>query len=163
MIPETRLKKIYPGAYEYLKYIRPELEKRSSDGSSNAWYAYGRSQALNGFGRKIIFPMMSDRPVFLWVDNPETLIYCGYALYPKTRKDVDVMLRILNSGVFWYYISNSSKNYANGYKSFAKNYVKRFSIPNLNEDQRNTLLALPSDKIDPYLYKLYELNMRHFS
>jgi len=162
-IPESEFKKSYPGAYEYLQHIKPELENRSCDNSASEWYAYGRSQALNGFGKKIIFPMMSDRPVFLWVDDPNTLIYCGYALYPKSSEDAEILLKILNSSVFWYYLSNTSKNYAGGYKSFAKNYVKKFSIPHLDKEQKKFLLSLPTEKINHYLFDLYGLQDRQLT
>lgn len=162
-IPESEFKKSYPGAYEYLQHIKPELENRSCDNSASEWYAYGRSQALNGFGKKIIFPMMSDRPVFLWVDDPNTLIYCGYALYPKAPEDAEILLKILNSNVFWYYLSNTSKNYAGGYKSFAKNYVKKFSIPHLDKEQKNLLLTLPPEKINSYIFDLYGLQNRQLT
>ena len=162
-IPESEFKKSYPGAYEYLQHIKPELENRSCDNSASEWYAYGRSQALNGFGKKIIFPMMSDRPVFLWVDDPNTLIYCGYALYPKEPEDAEILLKILNSNVFWYYLSNTSKNYAGGYKSFAKNYVKKFSIPHLDKEQKKLLLTLPPEKINHYIFDLYGLQNRQLT
>ena len=162
-IPESEYKKSYPGAYEYLQHIKPELANRSCDNSASEWYAYGRSQALNGFGKKIIFPMMADRPVFLWVDDPNTLIYCGYALYPKAPEDAEILLKILNSNVFWYYLSNTSKNYAGGYKSFAKNYVKKFSIPHLDKEQKKFLLALPAEKINHYLFDLYGLQDRQLT
>jgi len=160
LIAEGELRNLYPGAYSYLKYIKPLLKKRSVDDSVSNWYAYGRSQALDGFGKKIIFPMMSNHPVFLWVDNPNTLIYCGYALFPRSYKDVKILLKILNSDVFWYYISNTSKNYANGYKSFAKNYVKKFSIPDLTDSQKELLLSLSPKKTNQYLNKLYGLRNR---
>ena len=101
--------------------------------------------------------------VFLWVDDPNTLIYCGYALYPKAPEDAEILLKILNSNVFWYYLSNTSKNYAGGYKSFAKNYVKKFSIPHLDKEQKKFLLALPAEKINHYLFDLYGLQDRQLT
>jgi hypothetical protein len=157
LIPEDVMQKVFPGAYAYLKYIKHELDKRSSDAPASKWYAFGRSQALDGFGKKIILPMMSNSPSFLWVNDPKTLIYCGYALYPKSEHDVSILLKILNSDFFWYYISNTSKNYANGYKSFAKNYIKKFSIPRLDAKQKKLLLNLNSKETNQYLRKLYGL------
>jgi|SRR3989338_732604 len=154
LIPEEELKDKFPGAYSYLLHFKPELEKRSLD-SRTAWYAYGRSQALDGFGEKIVFPMMSDRPAFLHVKDPKTLIYCGYALYPGSQEKTEILLKILNSPIFWNYLSNTSKNYAGGYKSMAKNYVKKFSIPHFTTEEKKLLHSLSGRSLAEFLKDKY--------
>lgn len=154
LIPEQELSKKFPGTYSYLSYYKKELENRSIDKGS-PWYAFGRSQSIDGFGEKIIFPMMSDKPAFLYVEDPNTLIYCGYALYPKNNEQINILLKVLNSNFFWYYIRNTSKNYANGYKSLAKNYVKKFSIPEFNKQEIECLLKLKEEELDEFLMNKY--------
>ena len=122
-----------------------------------AWYAYGRTQGLNTFGPKIILPMMDNKPSFIRVEEEDTLIYCGYAIYPQNKEDFPLLEKILNSELMWFYIKKTSKDYAGGFKSFAKNYVKNFSIPNLSESQKAHLLSLPPEKTNSYLHELYGL------
>ncbi|MBI2617834.1 SAM-dependent DNA methyltransferase [Candidatus Kaiserbacteria bacterium] len=154
LILESEFQDRFPGAYSYLKHFKSELEKRSSDPGAS-WYAFGRSQALDGFGEKIIFPMMSDRPVFLHVKNPNTLIYCGYALYPQSKEKTIILLKVLNSPIFWNYLSNTSKNYSGGYKSMAKNYVKKFSIPDFSKDEISLLASLKETDLIEFLKDKY--------
>lgn len=158
IIPEVQFKKNFPGAYSYLLHHRADLEKRSMDKGS-AWYAFGRSQALDGFGKKIIFPMMSDRPVFLSVRDPNTLIYCGYALYTESEEQTQILLKILNSSIFWNYLVSTSKNYANGYKSLAKNYVKKFSIPKFSTPDVKKLLSLSGSELERFLREKYSITL----
>ena len=143
-----------PRTDSYLLHFKPELEKRSLD-SRTAWYAYGRSQALDGFGEKIVFPMMSDRPAFFHLKDPKTLIYCGYALYPGSQEKTEILLKILNSPIFWNYLSNTSKNYAGGYKSMAKNYVKKFSIPHFTTEEKKLLHSLSGRSLAEFLKDKY--------
>ena len=43
----------------------------------------------------------------------------------------------------------------------AKNYIKTFGIPNLDEKQRKTLLSLePGEKYEKFVAELYELTMK---
>ena len=99
--------------------------------------------------------MMSDRPAFLHVKNPKTLIYCGYALYPGSKEKTEILLKILNSPIFWNYLSNTSKNYAGGYKSMAKNYVKKFSIPHFTTEEKKLLLSLSDESLTEFLKDKY--------
>lgn len=158
LIPEAELKKRFPQTYKYLSAHKDELRQR--DGGKKkygSWYAYGRTQGLNGFGEKIIMPMMGNRPSFLLVKDPNTLFYCGYALFPKNKKDVGILLKILNSEILWYYLKKTSKNYSGGYKSFAKNYIKRFSIPEFSDEEKLTLLKLEGEDLSAFLKEKYKL------
>lgn len=158
LLREEKLRKLFPKTHSYLCAVKPELDKRGKgEGRYEEWYAYGRTQGLDAFGEKIIMPMMNNKPAFVMVKDKDTLIYCGYAIYPKNESDSNLLMKILNSDVLWYYLDKTSKNYAGGYKSFAKNYVKNFSIPNLNEEQRTSLLSLTPGETNQYLYSLYGL------
>lgn len=159
IMPELFLKQSFPKSYEYLCAIRDDLKLRDKGGKKYAeWYAYGRTQGLNNFGEKIILPMMDNRPSFITVEEANTLIYCGYAIYPKNKKDFPILEKILNSNVMWFYLKKTSKHYSGGFKSFAKNYVKNFSIPELSNREETTLLKM-SDKndVENFLLKKYQL------
>ncbi len=160
IIPEQELKTSYPMVYKYLCATRQDLELRDKGGKKyEAWYAYGRRQGLDTFGKKIILPMMNNKPSFITVDDEETLIYCGYAIYPKRADDFWLLEKVLNSEIMWFYLKKTSKNYSGGFKSFAKNYVKNFSIPDFSDREKKELHALSTrDAIDAFLLKKYGLS-----
>src|SRR3989344_152644 len=159
LISEAFFKQSFPKAYQYLCAIRSDLELRDRGGKKyEAWYAYGRTQGLNNFGEKIILPMMDNKPSFITVLDKDTLIYCGYAIFPKKKEDFLILEKILNSNVMWFYIKKTSKNYSGGFKSFAKNYVKNFSIPNLSDQEKSTFLHMSNkEQVENFLAKKYQL------
>ena len=111
-------------------------------------------------GRKLLFPYMTDHPRFVYTDNENMLIYCGYAIFSENEEDLLVLKRILESSIFDYYMQHTSKPYATGYYSYAKNYVKGFGIPVLSSKQRVSLLSLQEQNaINGYVEGLY--NMTH--
>lgn len=147
----------YPKAYKYLSLNKIKLSKRDKgEKTYETWYAYGRSQATNDRGRKLLFPYMTARPHFIYTDNEDMLIYCGYAIFGESEEELLVLKRILESSVFDYYMRHTAKPYATGYYSYAKNYVKGFGIPLLNEKQRAELLTLQDKElINHYVERLY--------
>lgn len=151
----------YPKAYKYLSINKMRLLQRDKgEKTYEAWYAFGRSQATGDRGRKLLFPYMTDHPHFVYTDNENLLIYCGYAIFSESEEDLLVLKRILESSVFDYYMKHTAKPYATGYYSYAKNYVKGFGIPRLSTKQRVNLLSLQGEKaINGYVEGLY--NMKH--
>ena len=66
IIPEDKLKNEFPMAYEYLLTNRETLKKRDKGAREyEAWYAFGRTQALNISGYKLLFPYIADAPYFV--------------------------------------------------------------------------------------------------
>ncbi|MCX6766724.1 MAG: N-6 DNA methylase [Candidatus Moranbacteria bacterium] len=159
ILSELSLKKIFPKTYEYLCAIRNDLKLRDKGGKKyEAWYAYGRTQGLNNFGKKIILPMMDNKPSFIIVEEKDSLIYCGYAIYPKKKEDFPILEKVLNSSVMWFYLKKTSKNYSGGFKSFAKNYVKNFSIPDFSDKEKEKLLKMNDKKqLELFLLRKYQL------
>jgi hypothetical protein len=147
----------YPNTYKYLLAIKERLSLRDKGAKTyDAWYAYGRSQGLNTFGKKIILPMMGNKPTFITVDDHDSLIYCGYAIFPKNEEDFQILEKVLNSELMWFYLYKTSKNYSGGFKSFAKNYIKNFSIPEFSQSEKSILLSLSSEKeVNQFLNKKY--------
>lgn len=147
----------YPEAYKYLSLNKIRLSQRDrGEKTYEAWYAFGRSQATGDRGRKLLFPYMTDHPHFIYTDNENMLIYCGYAIFSDKEEDLLVLKRILESSVFDYYMQHTAKPYAAGYYSYAKTYVKGFGIPTLNRTQRLGLLSLQEeDAINDFVKRLY--------
>lgn len=149
----------YPEAYKYLLLNKMRLAQRDKgEKFYEAWYAFGRSQATCDRGRKLLFPYMTDHPRFIYTDNENMLIYCGYAIFSENEEDLLVLKRILESSIFDYYMQHTAKPYATGYYSYAKNYVKGFGIPVLSSKQRVSLLSLQDQNaINSYVEALYNM------
>ena len=73
-----------------------------------AWYAFGRWKATSDGGRRLLFPYMTDHPRFVYTDNENMLIYCGYAIFSENEEDLLVLKRILESSIFDYYMQHTS-------------------------------------------------------
>jgi hypothetical protein len=159
LIEEDDFQKDFKKAYNYLEMHKSELAKRDKGNADyGAWYAFGRTQALTDKGLKLLFPYMSKHPHFVYTDNKEMLIYCGYAIFSDSKNQLLALKRILESSVFDYYMHNTSKPYASGYFSYAKNYVKHFGVCNLNEPEQNELLGLSDKKlIDEFVMDKYQV------
>lgn len=157
VITERLFKSDYPCAYQYLETCRPILDKRDKgEGNYGAWYAFGRTQAISDSGRKLLFPYISDLPHFIYTPQKNMLIYCGYAIYNDSEKELLFLKRLLESSVFDYYMRNTSKPYSTGYYSYAKNYVKSFGVYPFSETQKRYILSLRSKtEIDNYVKQLY--------
>lgn len=159
LMSEAKIKSEFPSAYSYLLSIKRELSLRDKGKRVyKNWYAYGRTQGLDGFGRKIVLPMMNNRASSVLVDDPSTLFYCGYAIYSDDMERLQLLNKVLSSKLMWYYISKTSKNYSGGFKSFAKNYVKNFSIPEFTDAEKRKLLTMKKQAdVDNFLIQKYQL------
>jgi adenine-specific DNA-methyltransferase len=128
IISEERLRDEFPLAYNYLRAIRPVLDRRDK-GRPNpvAWYAFGRSQGLdNSFGRKILTSPMNAKPNFLvWNDSAYTY-YGGYGIH--YNGNLDRLAGLLNSPEMETFIRLTSKDFRQGYKSYAKGFIKNFPL-----------------------------------
>lgn len=149
----------FPKAYNYLASCREILDARDKgEGDYEAWYAFGRTQAISDSGRKLLFPYMSDLPHFVYTSQKDMMIYCGYAIYDESETELLFLKRVLESSVFDYYMKNTSKPYATGYYSYAKNYVKNFGLYPFTEEQKRHILSLQSkEEVDKYIEKIYSV------
>lgn len=161
LMDEKYLKTNFPKAYKYLLDNREDLLKRDKgNGDYGAWYAFGRTQALTDKGYKLLFPYMAKNPHFVFTDQKEMLIYCGYAIFNESPQELKILKRILESKVFEYYMANTSKPYSAGFFSYAKNYVKNFGICDLNEQDRYFLSNGATKKeVDEFLIDKYEITI----
>ncbi len=161
IIPEDELKNDYPQTYEYLYLMRSELDSRDKGKPNNvAWYAYGRTQGLNRYGKKLLFPTFSNTPKFKLVDDEYALFCNGYAVFQNERVELEVLRRILNSVLMKYYVSNTSYAIEGGYFCYQKKYIERFSLPLLTEEEKKDILSLQGQELDSYLIKLYNLDIQ---
>lgn len=159
VIAEEFFRENYPCAYDYLQGCRDVLDARDKgEKEYEAWYAFGRTQAIADSGRKLLFPYMSDLPHFVYTSQRDMMIYCGYAIYNESETELLFLKRVLESSVFDYYMKNTSKPYSTGYYSYAKNYVKSFGIYPFTEEQKQHILALQTkEEVDEYIREIYQV------
>ncbi len=157
---EKYFKEHFPKAHEYLEGNKEQLLNRDKGKNKKyKWFEFGRTQALNDLGKKLLFPYMAGQPYFVYSDQDDLLLYAGYAVYFDSERELKVLKRILESKVFWYYIKKTSKPYSGNYFALAKNYVKDFGICNLTENEKNYLLSTDSfEDRNEFLLEKYELN-----
>jgi type I restriction-modification system DNA methylase subunit len=158
---EKYFKTNFPKAYAYLKGNKKQLLNRDKGKNEKyKWFEFGRTQALNDLGKKLLFPYMAKQPYFVYTDQKDLLLYAGYAVYFDSERELKVLKRILESKVFWYYIRKTSKPYSGNYFALAKNYVKDFGVCELTEDEKNYLLEIDSlEKIDHFLFDKYQVDI----
>lgn len=134
IIEEKEFLEKYPKAYKFLCEYKDQLLLRDKgNGKYPKWYSYGRTQGLNNKGAKLLIPYIAGNPVAVLSKNPSVLYYCGYALFSDSIDELTILKKFLESDAFWFYISNTSKPYSKGYMAFAKNYITKFSIPELSK------------------------------
>ncbi|HOE15541.1 MAG TPA: Eco57I restriction-modification methylase domain-containing protein, partial [Candidatus Paceibacterota bacterium] len=139
IIPENELKSRFPLTYKYFLAIKKNLDSRDK-GKPNpiTWYAYGRSQGLDtSFGKKILTSSINLKPNFIVWEKEEYTFYAGYCI--KFDGDLKLLAKYLNSPDMEFYINHTSRNYRNNYKSFAKSFIERFGITNLDLIKTQTL------------------------
>lgn len=154
---EEHLKKVFPKAYAYLLMHKKKLLLRDKGDFDYKWYEYGRTQAIKDQGKKLLFPYMTDTPKFVFCDNENLMIYCGYAFYDESSENLLILKKILESKVFEYYIMHTSKPYSTGYYSYAKNYLKSFTICNLTEEEKQSILLMTKSEVDSFLINKYNV------
>lgn len=161
LLPEEIFKEKFPLAYTYLNTCKEALRKRDKENRKyENWYAYGRNQALNLRGKKLLFPYISDKPYFVYTKKEDLYFYNGYAIVSDSENELKVLQKILKSKIFWFYVVHTSKPYSNGYYSLAINYIKNFGIPYLTVDEKNELLSEEDPTvIDLILSKKYGVSV----
>lgn len=161
LMKEPYFRDKFPNAYAYLTDYKERLSKRDKGkGDYGAWYAYGRTQALTDKGLKLLFPYMSKHPHFVFTKEKDMLIYCGYAIFSDSEKELLVLKKLLESEVFDYYMRNTSKPYASGYYSYAKNYVKHFGVCELSESEKAEVLRLKkNEEVNQFFIDKYEISI----
>lgn len=160
LIPENDMRNVYPLTYRYLCTCKETLAKRDKGNTKKypAWYAYGRTQSLQMPRYKLFFPKIANKPLHCeLIDDMNLLLYNGMAFVSADMNTVLVLKRILESNLFWDYITRNSKPYASGYYSLNGVNIKNFGIPNFTAKQQSELLAITNQhEINNWLRRFYE-------
>ena len=178
IIGEDYFKTKYPYCYEYLLTMKDELLSRDK-GKINyhPFYAWGRTQGLTRFGKKILNPTFSQYPRFLVVEDEEALFTNGYGIFFKETsngnglfgetqhllskmENIDIVQKVLNSGMMHYYISKTSISIEGGYPCYQKNFIEKFTIPEFSNREISELRSLFNQKdINLFLAEKYHVNL----
>ena len=145
IVPEDVMRRNYPHAYSFLCSCKEKLLNRDKGkGDYPAWYAYGRTQGMNCTGCKLLIPYIAGAGTAVLSTDRNLLFYCGYALINDDVDELRYLKVFLESDAFWFYIFHTSKPYSKGFMAFAKNYIIRFSIPQLDATARRKLFKAKS-------------------
>ena len=156
------MKTEYPKTYAYLKSQRETLYARDKGNGEKypVWYQYGRTQSLTMPRYKLFFPKIADKPLnCILCDDKNLLLYNGMAFVSDNMQTLQILKRIIESTVFWEYITLNSKPYSAGYYALSGINIKNFCIPDFDEKAIMTLLSF-NDKndIDNFLRPYYREN-----
>lgn len=160
IIDENIMKTKFSDTYQYLLARKNELDTRDK-GKPNAvsWYAYGRTQGLNKYGKKLLFSTFGAKPNFMLI-NDKTALFCnGYAVFENDSIELEVLEKILNSHIMQYYIQHTSYQIEGGYYCYQKKYLEKFGIPYFNSKEKSFLLQANQQEIDKFLGKKYGVDL----
>lgn len=159
---EVHLYRNFPHALRYLRSKREILSKRDKGkGKYEKWFAFGRNQSLDKMKHKLFFPHITDCiPNYVINSDEDLLFYNGIAIVGSSAKDLLLIKRIMQSRLFWYYITNSSKPYSASFYSLSKNYIKNFGIYKFSESDIAFLLNEPNQsRVDNFIEGKYEVDI----
>lgn len=163
LLDETFLRRNFPKAYKYLCNKREILATRDNgDGDYENWFAFGRTQSLEKMKFKLFFPHLSDKTPNFLISSDETLLfYNGLAIVGQSLSDLTIIKKLMQTKLFWFYISNTSKPYTSGYFSLSSNYIKNFGVCELSNSDKEFLLKEENQgAIDKFFEKKYGVQIK---
>jgi adenine-specific DNA-methyltransferase len=162
LLDENLMKESFPEAYKYLQNKRKILAERDKGkGNYENWFAFGRTQSLEKIKNKMFFPKYSDRtPNFIINSDDDLLFYNGLAVVGSSETEMEIIKKIMESSIFWYYIKTTSKPYSSDYYSLNGNYIKNFGVCELTEKERKFLIKETDQNVlNEFFEDKYELKI----
>ena len=162
LLDENLMKESFPEAYKYLQNKRKILAERDKGkGNYENWFAFGRTQSLEKIKNKMFFPKYSDRiPNFIINSDEDLLFYNGLAVVGSSETEMEIIKKIMESNIFWYYIKTTSKPYSSDYYSLNGNYIKNFGVCELTEKEKKFLIEETDQNIlNEFFEDKYELKV----
>jgi hypothetical protein len=144
------------------------------------WFQYSRKQGISHAEcEKLVAPEISKGGNFSYDKKggfySTTTVY-GYIKKNDIPESYKCLLGILNSNLFWWYLTNTGTILANAYFRFKPDYMKPFPIPaeipeNIEQDivkhvdkimelrnnNSSKSITIDEEKIDEIVYSLYAL------
>lgn len=160
-----------PLTYEYFVESKFDLIKRSGINEKDSnWYRYGRTQSLNRFEPKILFPTNTIKPNFNLIED-SALFFNGYAIYGLKGRSLSLdelkaLEFILNSKLVEIFMLSTSYFIGSGYVSYQKKYIEKVTIPLLTDEQTNKILRLghsnDQKSLNEYIFNIYGLDYNDY-
>lgn len=162
-IEEGAFKKLYPRAYSYLLSKKSVLATRDKGKGKKykPWFMFGRNQSLEPLKYKLFFPHISPgTPNFVIDTNENLLFYNGIAVIGNTKRELQILKKLMSSRLFWFYIKHTSKPYSSQYYSLSKNYIKNIGIADFSREEENRLLSETDEVLlNAFIEKKYGVNL----
>ncbi|WP_199533249.1 class I SAM-dependent DNA methyltransferase [Thiopseudomonas alkaliphila] len=165
ILDEDIFLKKYPKAYKYLTDHKSILETRDNGkGQYKNWYAFGRTQGLEQIKNKMFFPKYSDIiPHYLIHTDEETYFYNGQAFLGGSIRELRILKKILETRLFWFYISSTSKPYSANYYSLNGIYIKNFGICELTKEEEEFVLSEQNQAVlNNFFEEKYQVDLNVF-
>lgn len=148
-LEENEVEKSLPRTYEYLSNFRDYLIDKKIKYKTNPkyWYSLHRSRELSILTQegKIITPQLQNKSSFT-IDYSGKFIpdAGGYIVAPKEKSKYlsKTLLSILNSKLFYFFITKTSTPYNNNYYYFKTNYIQPFKLPKSIEEHSELFNSL---------------------
>jgi len=167
----------FPACLDYFESEKDRLSSRDKGKMKyDPFFAWGRTQGLTKKGKKILTPTFSKFPRFLLVNDEDSFFTNGYGVFFKetpqslfddfsnplsSEANIDVVQKILNSALMHYYVTKTSVAIDGGYPCYQKNFIERFTIPELSSNEISEIRAMTfKDEIDDFLCAKYGLSIR---
>jgi adenine-specific DNA-methyltransferase len=162
LLEENFIRENFPKAYKYLSDKKKKLSERDKgNGEYEKWFAFGRTQSLERMRTKLFFPKMANRtPNYIISSDDDLLFYNGLAIVGHSRRELEVIKKIMESKLFWYYIKTTSKPYSSDYYSLSGNYIRNFGVCNLDEEEKEYVLREENkSKLETFFAKKYGIKV----
>ena len=163
LIPISDLERKYPLTHEYLKSVKDILMKRKIPPCKENWYKYSASRSLNDYKkRKIMIPDMlvkkrisyDEKGVFFHGPAIHSVIFSNKA---KEQNEF-FYLAILNSKLFWFFISNTSTALRGNAYRLTPEFLNPFCFPEIN--LQNTSQKTTHDDLVALVDVMLDLNKK---
>ncbi|ETD25677.1 Eco57I restriction-modification methylase domain-containing protein [Helicobacter canis] len=180
LITHETLKQKYPHAFAYFESIKDTLLKRKIPFKNNDFYKFSALRNAKYYKtHKILLPDMLPAPRFGF-DNIGLFHNAGIHTIQLKKEFLGMdmfMLGILNSKVFWFFITHTSASLSGKSYRITPNYLTGFSIPCIDSSNQHLYEQITElvrqileskkqskdtqeleSKLDKMVYELYGLN-----
>ena len=146
------MKNTYPRCFNYLLNFKTLLMTRKIPLTNDSFYKYSAARSLNDYEQpKILIPdmLVSNRIGF----DANGEFFTGPAIHCPIFNEIGckvpekVYLAILNSKLFWFFISNTSTALRGNAYRLTPEFITRFSFPDLDSNENNESLIKLVDQM----------------
>lgn len=176
VIPEEKLKSVYPNVYKYFCDRRDELSKREYfNKSGKLWYELWNQRKLENFNKtRIVVPEISDNNNFALTDKyfGNTKTY-HVLLKDDSENNILYVLGLLNSRLINFFYKNISTPYAGGFYAYKTQFLDNIPIKPASNEKKAEVATLVNEilmnrqsedksslynKLDQVVFSLYDLS-----